>query len=170
MLGRNAGARLVADGARVPLRDGCADLVCYAQAWHWLDHELASAETARMLRPGGTWAGWWNHIRADGEPWFEAYFDVLEARSDARRAHRDTDWGATIDRSWFEDPTFVSVPWVRRLSLDEWRTDQRSHSYIGLVDGGDAVMAELETIVRDHFGDGPLAIRYETWLWQATTR
>src|SRR4051812_27563949 len=71
MPGRLEGQRIVAAAARTPLRDGCAALVCFAQSWHWLDHEVASTEMARVLRPAGRWAGWWNHPRADGERWFE---------------------------------------------------------------------------------------------------
>jgi len=152
------------------LRDGCADLVCFAQAWHWLDMDCASTEMARVLRDGGRWAGWWNHGRADGEPWFEAYWEVLEARTDARRAHRDTDWGASLDRACFHEPAFTSVPWMREITLDAWLIDQRSHSYIGLAPGGEAVMDALEAILRDAFGDGPVRCRYETWLWQSVRR
>ena len=170
MLRRVDGERVVADAARAPLRDGCADLVCFAQVWHWLDHSIASAEMARMLRRGGRWAGWWNHARADSEPWFEAYWDVLEARTGAYRWHRDTNWGATLDADLFDPPSFLSVPWTREVPLDVWLTDQRSHSYIGLTAGGEAVMGALEQILRDTFGDGPVRCRYETWLWQARVR
>lgn len=31
-------------------------------------------------------------------------------------------------------------------------------------------MPALEAVLPDTFGDGPLRCRYETWLWQATTR
>lgn len=169
MLARNAGTRVVADAARAPLRDGVADLVCFAQSWHWLDHSVASTEMRRVLRDGGTWAAWWNHGRSDGEPWFEAYWDVLEAETTAYRWHRDTDWGATLDAALFGTPLKSVHPWRREVSLDAWLTDQRSHSYIGLDDKL-GVMPRLESVVRDEFGDGPVVCRYETWLWQATTR
>lgn len=170
MLRRVDGARIVADGASVPLREASLDLVTFAQCWHWLDHDRASADVARVLRPGGRWAAWWNHARADGEPWFDAYWEVLEARTTAFRWHRDTDWGATLDRTCFAEPTFNSVPWTREVTLADWLVDQRSHSYIGLTTGGEAVMAELESILREAFGDGPVRCRYETWLWQAVVR
>jgi SAM-dependent methyltransferase len=170
MLGRVDGERVVADGARLPVRDDAVDLVCFAQCWHWLDQVAGNAEVARVLRPGGRWAGWWSHARADGEPWFEAYFDVLEARTDARRSHRDTDWGATVAGEHFDPPAFTAVPWERVVSVDEWITDARSHSYIGLTPGGESVLNDLEAILRSAFGDGPVRCRYETWLWQAVRR
>ena len=169
MLAHNDGARVVADAARAPLRDHVADLVCFAQSWHWLDHDAASLEMRRLLRDGGTWTGWWNHARADGEPWFEAYWDVLEGRCGAYRWHRDQDWGATLDTTLFLEPVRTVHPWTRVVALETWLTDQRSHSYIGLSDNH-GVMPALEAILRDEFGDGPVRCRYETWLWQATTR
>jgi SAM-dependent methyltransferase len=169
MLRRNDGSRVVADAVRSPFRDRSIDLVCFAQSWHWLDAD-AVPETARLLCEGGRWAGWWNHARADGEPWFEAYFDAIEAMTTARRWHRDTDWGATLDLVRFEPAVFTAVPWIREVSLDVWLTDERSKSNIGLLDEREAVLAELESILRDEFGDGPVRVPYETWLWQATKR
>ncbi|HEX5937063.1 MAG TPA: class I SAM-dependent methyltransferase [Actinomycetota bacterium] len=87
---------VVADGAAMPFRDECADLMCFAQSWHWLDEERRAIEAARVLRPGGRWAGWWSHARADGEPWFMSYWEAIEAATVARREERDTDWGADL--------------------------------------------------------------------------
>lgn len=89
---RTPGLRpVIADGAALPFRDGCADLICFAQSWHWLDEARRPREAARVLRSGGRWAGWWSHARADDEPWFEAYWDALEAATVARRSQRDID-------------------------------------------------------------------------------
>src|SRR4051794_32744557 len=49
MLRRTDGMRAVADATRMPLRDACVDLVCFAQAWHWLDMDVAWTEVARVL-------------------------------------------------------------------------------------------------------------------------
>lgn len=37
----------------LPFADASFDLVASAQAWHWFDAEAASAEFARVLKPGG---------------------------------------------------------------------------------------------------------------------
>lgn len=37
----------------LPFADASFDLVVSAQAWHWFDAEAASAEFARVLKPGG---------------------------------------------------------------------------------------------------------------------
>jgi SAM-dependent methyltransferase len=170
MLGRNGGMRAVADAVRMPVRDACVDLVCFAQAWHWLDLDVASGEVARVLDAGGRWAAWWNHGRDDRTPWFEAVWDVLESQTPGRRQHRDTDWGATLDRALFVEPAFTSVEWTREQPVDLWCTDERSKSYIGMQPNADDVMAQLESIVLDAFPGGVVRTRYETWLWQAERR
>jgi hypothetical protein len=54
------------------------------------------------------------------------------------------------------------------VPLDVWLTDERSKSYIGLLPERDEVIAALRSILRDEFGDGPVRVRYETWLWVAS--
>ena len=44
----------------LPFGDGCFDGVCGAQMWHWVDVPSAAREAARVLRPGGWLAVWWN--------------------------------------------------------------------------------------------------------------
>lgn len=43
---------------RIPVRDGCADLVVAAQAAHWFDFDRFHAECRRVLAPDGVVAVW----------------------------------------------------------------------------------------------------------------
>ena len=40
-------------GESIPLPDAAADAVFVSTAWHWMDHEQAVPEVARVLRDGG---------------------------------------------------------------------------------------------------------------------
>ena len=38
----------------IPIADASLDAVLVAQAWHWVDQDLALPSVARVLKPGGT--------------------------------------------------------------------------------------------------------------------
>jgi SAM-dependent methyltransferase len=165
-------AAVVADGASLPLGPGVVDLVCFAQSWHWLDESRRVPEVHRVLRPGGRWAGWWSHARADGEPWFDRYWDVIEgACPGTHRGQRDADWGRSIATPGrFDIAERVTVPWVRQISVDDWMVDQSSHSYVAAlpVHQRAELLGELRAILDDRFPEGAMTVRYESWLWIAT--
>ena len=64
-------------GERIPVEDASADAVVVSSAWHWMDHDAAAAEVARVLRPDGVlgvvWSGldwtadWFRQVRAGVE-------------------------------------------------------------------------------------------------------
>jgi SAM-dependent methyltransferase len=162
---------VVADGATLPFRDRCADLVCFAQSWHWLAPDRRCQEAARVLRSTGRWAGWWSHARADDEEWFDTYWSAIEAgRPGTHRDQRDIDWGEDLQRSGlFATTEKVTVPWVRDAPVDVWLTDLSSHSYIAALSTVDRVrlLGIVEGIFRAAFPSGVMQVRYETWLWIA---
>ena len=51
---------LLGTAEQIPLPDSSVDAVLVAQAWHWFDAERATAEIARVLRPGGRLGLVWN--------------------------------------------------------------------------------------------------------------
>ena len=67
--GRVPGADVRAGSAEeLPVDDGDVDVVIGAQMWHWVDVERATAEVARVLRPGGTLGLLWN-LRDERVEW-----------------------------------------------------------------------------------------------------
>jgi SAM-dependent methyltransferase len=169
-----AGAYTVlADGNHLPFADGCADLCCFAQSWHWLDPLDAVPEVARVLRADGAWAAWWSHPRADGTAWFDQYQRLLEHSTSYDRRQRDIDWSRDVAASRrFGPPRRIDVAWRREVALDVWMRDERSKSYIGLLEphARDALLTSLEAHLRLAFPGGTLTVPYETWLWIAKCR
>lgn len=163
-------AAVVADGAALPFRDHCADIICFAQSWHWLDENRRCGESARVLRQGGRWAGWWSHACADGEGWFDAYWTALEATTIARRHHRGFDTGEVLRRSGlFDVGEKVVVPWIREVTVERWLIEEKSKSYIAALSEPDrqSLLREVERITRDRFLSGTMRVPYETRLWTA---
>jgi SAM-dependent methyltransferase len=164
---------VIADGTALPFQDRCADPLCFAQSWHWVDAEQRDDEAARVLRSGGRWAGWWSHARADGQEWFDAYWNVLEATTVARRDQRDTDWAKGLRECRdFDVGERVTVPWVRYVTVERWLIDEMSKTYVANLAEPDrtSMLRTVERLIRDRFPEGEMSVAYETWLWLATRR
>jgi SAM-dependent methyltransferase len=67
---------LAGSAEELPLPDDSVDLVTAGQAFHWFDQDRALPEIARVLRPGGTLALFYNS-RDDGVPWVRALADLV---------------------------------------------------------------------------------------------
>lgn len=162
---------VVADGAVLPVRSGSVNLVCFAQAWHWLDRPAGVLEAHRVLRAEGRWAAWWSHARADGQAWFDAYWSAIErACPGTQRIQRDIDWGSTVSgEGHFDVGQRIEIPWLRRVSVDHWMLDQASHSYVVALPEKRRrdLLDELRGIVDFEFPNQRMVVPYETWLWMA---
>lgn len=163
---------LIADGTAAPLRDGCADVACFAQSWHWFTGGRAAREIARVLRPGGYWAAWWNNEWADGEEWFDAYQSLLESACPGYdREHRDTRWAdESIEQvGLFEPGTGTEVPWTWALSTGQWLAYERSKSYVGQLPPADRdlLLSRIGDIVAGRFPGGQMSVACLTRLRMA---
>jgi ubiquinone/menaquinone biosynthesis C-methylase UbiE len=169
MLGQLAdtspGVRAVqGSGHALPLADSSADLITYAQAWHWMDPEQALPEVRRVLRPGGVLALWWNQTdRSTG--WAKEQADRIAAAVPgwvresgievAERAEADTTMPSHSFR--FE--------WTRSVPTETHLSNLASKSYIaGLGDGREDFIAEERRILGARFTGGEVVERFSTLL------
>jgi SAM-dependent methyltransferase len=163
---------VLADGLALPFRTGVADLFCVAQAWHWFEPvAAASAEAARVLRPGGHWAAWWSTARAEGEAWFDDQHALFAERCPGYHlASRLPDWVPDLDAPDLLGPLQRhAVTWEREATISTWLTDIRSRSYIAALDGStrDELLTTVAGSLAPAFPDGRRHIPYETVLWTA---
>jgi SAM-dependent methyltransferase len=159
-----------ADAHLLPLRAGVADLVCYAQAWHWVRVPAAAAEVARVLRPGGALALWWNDEAALGEPWWELQKQLLEASGTGyRREYRAQDVvGDLASTGLFAPPTVAIAPWERTLDLDTYQTWLRSKSYVAaLGPAQEEFLRAVRASLAEAFPDGLVREPFRTTLYVA---
>ena len=167
-------ACVLADGNQMPARPAVADLVTFAQSWHWFDQRRAAAEVARVLKPGGHWAAWWNRVHAEDEAWFTEYEDLVMAACPGYGAQRLRDERLAPD--WTDDVVAAQgrmeragtavVPWTRRVSAASWITGERSKSYFIELepDLREVVLRQASEIIAGRFPDGQMTVSYVTRL------
>ena len=135
---------VLADGEALPFRENVADLVCYAQAWHWVQVPVAAAEAARVLRPGGALAVWWNDPDAEDFRWWQRLQERLERMSPGyRRDYRRRPFADEL--RWtghFSEVVTVTTRWHRQIDIDHYLTSLRSKSFVAAI--GDRLEEFLE--------------------------
>ncbi|QQQ78306.1 class I SAM-dependent methyltransferase [Saccharothrix sp. 6-C] len=106
------------------------DAVVSGQTWHWVDPVAGAAKAARVLRPGGRLAVFWNVAQpppALAESFADVYRRVLPDSPPAR-ASTTTGYSPFTDRAVdgirragaFGDHEQWSFDWTRTYTRDEW--------------------------------------------------
>lgn len=167
-----AAPAVVADAHALPFRDAVADLVCFAQAWHWVRVPEAAAEVARVLRPGGSLACWWNDESAVGEPWWEAQQDRLEAGGTGyRRDYRANPFVDDVEATGLFGPVRpAQTTWSRDIDLETYLVWLGSKSYVAAL--GERLpefMAAERASVSAAFPSGVVHEVFRTTLYVVST-
>ncbi|MFZ6990491.1 class I SAM-dependent methyltransferase [Curtobacterium sp. RRHDQ66] len=125
-------------GESIPLPDGGADLVTFAQSWHWVDPVAGAAEVARVLRPGGVLGLIWN-VRDESEPWSEQLGNIIR-----RPESRVTAYDRPIVGAPFHDGEYRAFTWVHEQSRSDFLDMVASRSYVIVLPA-----AERDALLRD---------------------
>ncbi|MFD5037872.1 class I SAM-dependent methyltransferase [Streptomyces sp. NPDC058377] len=155
------------DGNRLPLATGSADLITYAQSWHWTDPDLALPEARRVLRAGGALALWWN-VSDHSAGWIAGQDTRLRRHLGAGGgAHGTPVGGGSRNLPQLSGGDFARrlVPWSRTVPVDLHLANLATHSAF-LVQGAAGeqptrrFMDEERAHLTAEFPDGMVEERY----------
>ncbi|MFJ3225870.1 class I SAM-dependent methyltransferase [Streptomyces sp. NPDC086783] len=161
------------DGNALPLADACADLLTYAQAWHWTDPARAVPEAMRVLRPGGALALWWN-MDAQDVPWIAAQANRVERRF-GDGIGKKSGGGPRAELAFTGAPRVPDfgqrrVRWSRTVPLETHLANIGSHSLFLVLgeEGTAAFLAEERAHLLEVFPHGQVEEVYDVMLIVAT--
>ncbi|MFB6888700.1 class I SAM-dependent methyltransferase [Kitasatospora sp. NPDC056327] len=158
-------------GDELPFHDRSADVITYAQAFHWTRPERSVPEAVRVLRPGGALAAWWNVLDAD-VPWVrDANARLSVAFPEAYRQFGELDAVAEQWAPYGLETATVVLRWERRVTVDHVIADLSSRSYVAALGAGrrrEVLEGEREAL-RSAFPDGRVTEPYLLDLTVAVT-
>jgi SAM-dependent methyltransferase len=144
----------------IPVADGGVDAVVAGQAIHWFANDVAVAEIARVLRPGGVLALLWNHD-APPSPLPDDYrerLDELRAATPAPKIAEDL-----LGRAPFGEEHEEAFDHEQVSGRDDVLAFAASVSWFASRDDRDAVLDELASMLPE--GEYRFPMRTElTWV------
>lgn len=161
------GAQVLAGTAEaLPFADRVVDTVVVAQAFHWFEIDMALAEVARVLRPGGGLGLVWND-RDDTVPWVGELSALIRWDDRPVPSYHEIDWAAMVGRTrLFSAVDTRRFRFEQRLGIDVLVDRVLSTSYIAARPAAEqeALAEEVRQLVAGR--PEPLVLPYLTdVLW-----
>lgn len=170
-----------ADAEATGLDPASVDLVTAAQAFHWFEKERALVEIARILKPGGAVALFWNVRDPERSPFLADYADLLRRSTDSiddpgigryESGGRDETQRALEAAAGFEPPQLIQLHHVVEMTDEQFVGMAFTASYVraGMSpDRQDRFRLDLAALLGRHgLADGrPFPVPYRIDLWIA---
>jgi SAM-dependent methyltransferase len=153
----------------LPVDDGDVDVVIGAQMWHWVDTGRATAEVARVLRPGGTLGLLWN-LRDERVEWMAELGSVFGGDDVHHRHATDV---ALPPGAPFTATAARDFRWSQELAPTDIVDLVATRSQVQVLPDAERseVLARVGDFVASHpavAGRGRIVVPYVTSCWRAT--
>jgi len=152
----------------IPLPDRSVDAVVAGQAYHWFDTARAHPEIARVIRPGGVFAAFWNDADLS-VPWTVRLVEIIDGAGATVHARAGSEFGEHFGpvaqaefrhEVWLTPDELVALATTRSPYLVATPQGQQ-----GLIDAVRQLTAEPELAGRERF-----AMPHMTHVHRATVR
>jgi len=156
----------LAGGAeRIPVETSSIDAVTAFQAWHWFESEVAAAECARVLRPGGWLSMGWHH-RSEDVAWLRELSDIVQHQAKVPDDQEAPPVGPEFEP--FETELFT---YGMRQSVEDLVLHASTWSYVAIHPERDRVLDDVRALGRRIAdGDGMLEIPMTTRCYRLRRR
>jgi SAM-dependent methyltransferase len=156
----------------IPLPPADVDAVVVGQAWHWFDQATASAEIARVLRPGGVLGLLWNFAdeRVD---WVHRLWTMMHEASGEgpfegmRGEDKPPALGPSFEAA--EMQLFSHEHWIDRPTLLDL-VQSRSYVIRLTADRRAQLLDDVRALIRENLSGESFALPYRTRVWRAVRR
>lgn len=130
----------------IPLADSSVDAVLVAQAWHWVDQDIALSSIARVLKPGGTLGLVWN-LRDERVAWVVRLAEIMHSGTGESFVK-----SGEIKRGPFGEIEKATFEWSRAFTRDDLLDLARSASYYTTADTEDQarIIADVGALLDTH--------------------
>lgn len=160
---------IVGRGEATTLPDASADLITFAQSWHWVPPAAGTAELARVLRPGGRVAMAWNSFdeRVD---WLVALSKVWHTADGAEVIRQSRGRGPELGAA-FATPEAALLDWVHRTTPTAMAQLVTTRSYYLAASPVEQrrILAASTALVAERFGDAAeIDVPHRTAVYRAT--
>jgi len=156
----------------LPVDDASVDAVLGAQMWHWVDVEQATAEVARVLRPGGTLGLMWN-LRDESVAWMADLGAEIGANRDEDGVYRRNARVELPPGSPFTAMATRDFRWSQELAPASIVDLVATRSHVQVLAEGDRqrLLERVDAFVGSHpamAGRERIVVPYVTSCWRAT--
>jgi SAM-dependent methyltransferase len=156
---------LAGEAENIPAEPGSVDAVTVFQAWHWFNAKAASAECARVLRPGGWLSMGWHH-RSEDVGWSRDLSDIVE-----RPENQPDDEEAPPVAPEFASSETELFSYRMRQSVEDLVLHASTWSYVAIHPERDRVLDDVRALGRRVAdGDGMVEIPMTTRCYRLRRR
>lgn len=159
-----------ADATGLP--DASVGLVTVAQAFHWFDEAATRREFARILRPHGLAAIWWNSRRLTGTHFLEAYEALLQTFGTDYTSVAERYADESHMRRWFGQGYRGSASFAhgQTLDFDALKGRLMSSSYAPQPghSNHESMLAALRELFDASASNGHIRFDYDTRIYVGT--